>query len=73
MTFGFSILLIHNGRLVINMLKGKVENELLFPTKRRSKPLSLLQEWSERTLAFSPVVFGGRGIFQYNWGIVPFR
>ena len=32
-----------------------------------------LQEWFERKLAFSPVVFAGRGIFQYNWGIVPFR
>ena len=31
------------------------------------------QEWFERKLAFSPVVFAGRGIFQYNWGIVPFR
>ena len=44
----------------MNMVKWEDNNELL-------------QEWFERTLAYSPVVFAGRGIFQYNWGIVPFR
>ena len=34
---------------------------------------TLFQEWFERNLAFSPPVFFGRGIFQYNWGIVPYR
>ena len=54
---------VENGRLVVycmNMVKWEDNNELL-------------QEWFERTLAYSPVVFAGRGIFQYNWGIVPFR
>ena len=51
----------------MKMLQWEEDNEHIFPTN------SLFQEWFERTLAYSPVVFAGRGIFQYNWGIVPFR
>ena len=29
--------------------------------------------WAEQHIGFMPVLFFGRGIFQYNLGIVPYR
>lgn len=42
------------------------------PNPEGSK-LRAFQEWFERKLRFSPPIFFGRGVFQYNWGLVPFR
>nr|ACO11005.1 2-acylglycerol O-acyltransferase 1 [Caligus rogercresseyi] len=35
--------------------------------------LRRIQEFSEKKISFSPILFNGRGIFQYNFGIVPRR
>ena len=29
--------------------------------------------WTEHHIGFTPVLFFGRGVFQYNYGIVPYR
>eukprot|EP00095_Tigriopus_kingsejongensis_P010589 maker-scaffold449_size167299-snap-gene-0.17 protein:Tk10589 transcript:maker-scaffold449_size167299-snap-gene-0.17-mRNA-1 annotation:"2-acylglycerol o-acyltransferase 1" len=42
------------------------------PNPEGSK-LRQFQEWFEKKLRFSPPLFFGRGVFQYTWGIVPFR
>ena len=31
------------------------------------------QTWAEKWVGFTPVIFLGRGIFQYNYGILPRR
>merc|ERR1712098_532704 len=31
------------------------------------------QEWVKRKLTFSPVIFTGRGVFQYLYGLLPYR
>uniref|UniRef100_A0A0K2V3N8 Acyltransferase n=1 Tax=Lepeophtheirus salmonis TaxID=72036 RepID=A0A0K2V3N8_LEPSM len=35
--------------------------------------LRKIQEFSEKKFSFSPILFNGRGIFQYSYGIVPRR
>ena len=47
---------------------NKPQNEYLFKTFSRS-----FQEWFEAQFAVAPAFFLGRGIFQYNWGFLPFR
>jgi hypothetical protein len=42
----------------------------LFKTGSR---LRRFQNWTENYVGFTPVLFFGRGIFQYNYGIVPYR
>ena len=32
-----------------------------------------MQEWFEKVFSYSPPMFHGRGVFQYTYGIVPFR
>ena len=50
------------------------ENELF---KQASNPqgswLRRFQEKLRKWLTFAPVIFYGRGIFQYNFGFLPFR
>ncbi len=35
--------------------------------------LRRFQTWFERNLSFSPPIFYGRGIFQYSFGLLPYR
>lgn len=35
--------------------------------------LRCLQTWLTRKMGFSPPLFIGRGIFQYSWGLLPYR
>ncbi|KAJ3045201.1 diacylglycerol O-acyltransferase 1 [Rhizophlyctis rosea] len=35
--------------------------------------LRTIQEWFQRNATFSPPLFFGRGIFTYNWGLLPYR
>ena len=35
--------------------------------------LRKFQMWTERHIGFLPVLFFGRGVFQYNYGFVPYR
>merc|ERR1719189_2316614 len=35
--------------------------------------LRSFQTWAEKWVGFVPVIFFGRGIFQYNYGIIPHR
>lgn len=35
--------------------------------------LRKFQNWFKDTISFSPPIFYGRGIFQYNFGLVPYR
>ncbi len=35
--------------------------------------LRRFQNWFERNLSFSPPIFYGRGIFQYDFGMLPYR
>jgi 2-acylglycerol O-acyltransferase 2 len=35
--------------------------------------LRRFQTWTENYVGFTPILFFGRGIFQYNYGIVPYR
>ena len=42
------------------------------PNPEGSK-LRRFQKWFEKNMSFSPPIFYGRGIFQYNFGFIPFR
>ena len=33
----------------------------------------MFQDLAQKVFGFAPVIFKGRGIFQYNFGIVPYR
>ena len=35
--------------------------------------LRAFQTFAEKWVGFTPVVFFGRGVFQYNYGIIPYR
>lgn len=35
--------------------------------------LRSFQTWAEKWVGFTPVIFFGRGIFQYNYGLLPHR
>jgi 2-acylglycerol O-acyltransferase 2 len=35
--------------------------------------MKAFQVWAEKWVGFTPVLFFGRGIFQYNWGLIPHR
>ena len=35
--------------------------------------LKAFQTWAEKWIGFTPVIFFGRGIFQYNYGLIPHR
>jgi 2-acylglycerol O-acyltransferase 2 len=62
----------HGARLVPAYTWG--ENELW--NQVSNPPGSLLrglQTWFKDLFKWSPVVVSGRGIFQYSWGVLPFR
>ncbi len=42
------------------------------PNPEGSK-LRRFQKWFEKNMSFSPPIFYGRGIFQYNFGFIPHR
>ena len=35
--------------------------------------MRLFQNFAEKWVGFTPVMFFGRGIFQYNYGLLPYR
>lgn len=35
--------------------------------------LRSFQRWAEKWVGFTPVLFFGRGVFQYNYGVIPHR
>lgn len=50
------------------------ENDLFHQVKNpRGSMLRSIQDKIQRTVAFAPVMFWGRGIFQYTFGILPHR
>ncbi len=42
------------------------------PNPEGSK-LRRFQRWFERNMSFSPPIFYGRGVFQYTFGLMPYR
>ena len=45
---------------------------LQYPNPEGSR-LRRFQTWFKSRFAFSPPAFYGRGIFQYTWGLMPYR
>lgn len=42
-------------------------------TSPKGSKLRKFQEWVKKNMSFSPVLFSGRGVFQYSFGLMPHR
>ena len=70
---GFVRIALMTGASIVPVI-GYGENELFNqPFNRRGSPFRKFQDRVQKALGFAPVMFYGRGVFNYSCGVLPHR